>query len=181
MNMKTLLIALLVICSVQLAGAQDWLKPYDLKETITEVKAKRTTYWVKEIMDHKSVWRTDFVFKNVDTNIRDVAQLPRLILINEDKFDSYIEKVMPKQDRADEITDNVFRLYIYADPTTGEIKYTQFTFDDKLVMPIKTIEKIDEYLKKNCRLEFEHTKVTRKANYIPYDYCYLYSEHTFKE
>lgn len=36
--MKTLLIALLVICSVQLAGAQDWLKPYDLKETITEVK-----------------------------------------------------------------------------------------------------------------------------------------------
>lgn len=179
--MKNLIIVLLVIFSVQLVGAQDWSNPYSLKETITEVKAERTTYWVKEMMDFKSVWRTDFVLRNVDTNIRDVARLPRLTLVNKDKFDCFIEKVMPKQDRADEITDNVFRLYIYADPATGEIKYTQFSFDDKLVMPITTIEQIDEYLKANCRLEFEQTKITREANYIPFDYSYLYSEHKFPE
>lgn len=181
MNMKNLVIALLMVFSMQFVDAQELLDPYSLKDTIIKVKAKRTTYWIREDARRKGVWRTDFVLENVHTNIWDVAQLPELILINEDKLERFIEKVMPKQNRVDEITDGVLRIYIYADPNTGKIVYVQFGFDSKLVLPIETIENIDEYLKKNCRLQFEHTKITRKANYIPYGYSYLYSEHKFKE
>lgn len=170
-------IILLMIFSVQFAGAQNQVNSDSLDVKITEVKAVHTTYWMKEWPEYKGAWRTDFDIENTNTTILNIDRLPRLILVNEENLDQFIETVMPKQDRADEICYNVFRIIGLADPVTGKILFTQFGFDSKLVMPITTIEQIDEYLKANCRLEFEQTKITREANYIPFDYSYLYSEH----
>lgn len=166
---------------MQLVGAQNQVNSGDSEVKITEVKAEHTTYWMKEWSEYKGAWRTDFDIENTNTTILNIDYLPRLILINKTNLDQFIETVMPKQDRADEIYYDVFRIIGLADPATGKIIFTQFGFDSKLVMPITTIEQIDEYLKANCRLEFEQTKITRAANYIPFDYSYLYSEHKFPE
>lgn len=186
MNMKNIFIMLLMVFSVQFVGAQNQVNSDDsdsIEYLRTKVKTEYATYIVQKGKSTFTVWRSDYDIEKDQTNVLFLEQLPKLTFFNKDKLDRYIEKILPKQPNAEEwIKDyDDILIMILADPVTGKIKHTAFGFDKELVFPIKKIAVIDKFVRENCYLVFEQTSVTRKANYIPYDYRYFFKDHELRK
>lgn len=184
MNMKSLVVIFCLLFSFQLAEARDVFNDSDTIEYVrTKVKNQYATYVVQNSGKTITVWRSDYDIEKDEPNVLFLDQLPKLTVLNKDKLDSYIEEHLPKQPNADEWIDAGENLLIMisADRITGKIVNTAFGFDSKLILPIEKVAEIDKFIRENCSLMFEQTSVTRKANYIPYDYRYFFKKHKLRK